>query len=184
MSLFILTIYCLFILLQITEKQFAFSKKFFNRVLNYSPTQFSKINFLPYIFPDFHHSSLDSSGSYREHHLHSGVLQHPQPPITTTSQLNNSFLFSSSTHRQQLINNSNNLMKFKHCPLGHSDPQIYTHTQTPFFVLSGVNNGGGMFGGGGISNSFATTNGSRRSFLSSSPQAFKLKVCLFWFIFE
>nr|CAD2175537.1 unnamed protein product [Meloidogyne enterolobii] len=32
-----------------------------------------------------------------------------------------------------------------------------------------------MFGGGGISNSFATTNGSRRSFLSSSPQAFKLK---------
>uniref|UniRef100_A0A915LBQ4 non-specific serine/threonine protein kinase n=1 Tax=Meloidogyne javanica TaxID=6303 RepID=A0A915LBQ4_MELJA len=67
-------------------------------------------------------------------------------------------------------------MKYKHCPLGHSDPQIYTHTQTPFFVLSGGGSGGGgggMFGG--ISNSFATTNGSRRSFLSSSPQAFKLK---------
>uniref|UniRef100_A0A1I8B0C3 non-specific serine/threonine protein kinase n=1 Tax=Meloidogyne hapla TaxID=6305 RepID=A0A1I8B0C3_MELHA len=69
-------------------------------------------------------------------------------------------------------------MRYRHCPLGHSDPQIYTHTQTPFFALSnnGVNIGGngGMFGGGG-SNNFATTSGSRRSFLSSSPQAFKLK---------
>ena len=39
LSLF-LTIYCLYFLLQITVKQFDyFSKNFFNRVLNYSPTQ-------------------------------------------------------------------------------------------------------------------------------------------------
>ncbi|KAF7636971.1 hypothetical protein Mgra_00003550 [Meloidogyne graminicola] len=72
-------------------------------------------------------------------------------------------------------------MRFRLYPLGHSDPQIYTHTQIPFFALSnnGVSNGGaegrGIFGGEGSGN-FSTTSGSRRSFLSSSPQTYnKLK---------
>jgi hypothetical protein len=132
------------------------------------------------------------SGSYREHHFNSiiGVLSplnNNQQQTCTTSQLH--LLSNINNNLRQLNINNNLIMRYKHCTLGHSDPQLYTHTQQPFFALtSSFNNVGngatlnntssnsGMFGG--LSSNF-TTNGSRRSFLSSSPQAFKLKVLNF-----
>ncbi|KAL3090393.1 hypothetical protein niasHS_006845 [Heterodera schachtii] len=129
-------------------------------------------------------SSLDSSGSFPSHHHHPSH-QHDPPTHFTHSRHrlrhSSTFLPSAaalhSPHPQSanfqlfqqltLLNNStssSNLMRLRLCPLGHSDPQIYTHTQCH-----------SIFGYGQSPGRQSAASGGRRSFLSSSPQTNKIR---------
>uniref|UniRef100_A0A183BS65 non-specific serine/threonine protein kinase n=1 Tax=Globodera pallida TaxID=36090 RepID=A0A183BS65_GLOPA len=130
---------------------------------------------------DLLNSSLDSSGSYpsqnhhpthQHHHLTS--FAHPRHHrlrhSTTTllhQQTANFQLFQQLTTLNSSASPSN-LMRVRLCPLGHSDPQIYTHSQ-----LHPTN-----FGYGQSPGRNSAAGGGRRSFLSSSPQTHKIRVSI------
>uniref|UniRef100_A0A914HA79 non-specific serine/threonine protein kinase n=1 Tax=Globodera rostochiensis TaxID=31243 RepID=A0A914HA79_GLORO len=130
---------------------------------------------------DLLNSSLDSSGSYpsqnhhpTHQHQHLTSFAHPRHHrlrhSTTTllhQQTANFQLFQQLTTLNSSASPSN-LMRFRLCPLGHSDPQIYTHSQ-----LHPTN-----FGYGQSPGRNSAAGGGRRSFLSSSPQTHKIRAGL------
>jgi hypothetical protein len=154
-----------------------FSYKIFN-ILIFFIFQFYFFNFLNtknripvsgnhrQCFSDLLHSSLDSSGSYREPNssFHPLANQRQLTSSIGAGQLQ----FLGAPQRQ----NINNLMRLRLCPLGHSDPQIYTYTQTPFYVpISNTPTNAICTGRYSVA-----SGGGHRSFLSASPQANKLQV--------
>jgi hypothetical protein len=118
------------------------------------------------------HSPL---GGIANHHHH-----HQLHPTSPGGQIH-SHLLLGGQQQQRLVNNSTNLMRLRFCPLGHSDPQIYTYTQTPFYVSTTAASAAGLLGSGTPataipSGRYSAASGGRRSFLSASPQAGKFQV--------
>lgn len=68
-------------------------------------------------------------------------------------------------------------MRLRFYPLGHSDPQLYTQTHTTHPQIGGGGSGNGhLLSAAGLTNSGGRGVSGRRSFLSSSPLTFKLRV--------